>query len=85
LVVTFSVPKSFPRTLSTILLARVLSNFSGSFDVLVLTVSLRGVHFIEHGTVKTVKNKANTPYTILLVGETGWLLAIALAFAGMTK
>ena len=26
---------------------------------------------LKHGIIKTSKNKANTPYTILLVGETG--------------
>jgi Cdc6-like AAA superfamily ATPase len=70
-VVVFPVPKTFPTTLSTILLARTLSNFSGIFDILDLTVSHSGVYFIERGIVKTAKNKANAPYTILLVGETG--------------
>jgi energy-coupling factor transporter ATP-binding protein EcfA2 len=65
------VPKTFPTTLSTILLARALSSFSGIFDILDLTVSHSSVNFIERGIVKTAKNKANAPYTVLLVGETG--------------
>jgi len=74
-VVNFPVPKSFPTTLPTILLARtallVLSNSNSTFGVLILIVSLSGVNCLEHGIVKTSRNKANAPYTILLVGETG--------------
>jgi len=49
----------------------VLSNFNSTLDVLVLTVLLSGANFLEHGIVRTAKNKANAPYTIVLVGETG--------------
>jgi ABC-type multidrug transport system ATPase subunit len=70
-VVIFPVQKTSPATAPAILLARTLSNLSGIFDILVLTISLSGVNFIKRGVVKTAKNKANAPYTILLVGETG--------------
>ena len=74
-VVFFPAPKSFPTTLLTILLAQVilllLSKLSNTSDVLVLTVFLSLVNFLKYGIIRTAKNKANAPYTILLVGETG--------------
>ena len=67
--------ESFPTTLSRFPLAiatlLLLSNFRNIFDVLILTVFFSGIDFLKHGVVKTAKNKANAPYTVLLVGETG--------------
>ena len=50
---------------------RITSNFNDIFDALVLTVVPSEVESLKKGFVKTSKNKANAPYTILLVGETG--------------
>jgi len=44
------------------------SVYSDTFDVSVLTVFLSDVESLKKGTIK---NKANKPYTTLLVGETG--------------
>ena len=80
--VVLPVMNSFPITLSTILLAQApplltpitpsLSSTSNStFYFPVLTVSPSDINSLMHGVVKTAKNNANAPYTILLVGETG--------------
>ena len=72
-VMYFPAPKSSPTTLSSILFAQaillLLSNFSNIADVLALTLFFSLVKFLKHGVVKTAKNKANAPYTILLVGR----------------
>ena len=38
---------------------------------LILTISPSDVESLEKGIIKTSRNKAQAPYTILLVGETG--------------
>ena len=74
------VTKILPIVLLTILPAwagppmtsRFSSDFNKPFDASVLIVFLfSDVDSIKHGIVKTSSNKANRPYTILLVGETG--------------
>jgi len=40
-------------------------------DISVLTVFASDAESLKRGIIKTSKNKANKPYTILLVGETG--------------
>ena len=47
------------------------SVYSDAFDVSVLTVFSSDVASLKKGIIKTSKNKANKPYTIVLVGETG--------------
>ena len=44
---------------------------SNVFDKSVLTVFSSDVGSLKKEIIKTSKNRANTPYTILLVGETG--------------
>ena len=74
--------KSPSANLSTFLLAqagplltpvptRLLSDFNNIIGASVLTISSSDVESLKHGIVKTLKNKANAPYTILLVGEIG--------------
>lgn len=74
------VTKVLPIVLLTILLAwagqpvtpRFSSDFNKPFDAFVLIVILfSDVDSLKRGIVKTSSNKANRPYTILLVGETG--------------
>ena len=36
-----------------------------------LTASTSDIESLRQGVIKTLKNRANAPYTILLVGETG--------------
>ena len=56
------------------------SVFSDAFDVSGLTVFSSDVESLKKGIIKTSKNKANKPYTILLVGETGVGKSSALEF-----
>jgi len=42
-----------------------------TFGASVLTVDSSDVQSLRKGIIKTSKNKARAPYTILLVGETG--------------
>ena len=41
------------------------------FGVSALTIDSSDVESLRKGIINTLKNKAKTPYTILLVGETG--------------
>ena len=50
---------------------RLSSRHDATFNAIVLTALHSDVESIRKAIVKTSKNKANTPYTILLIGETG--------------
>ena len=45
--------------------------FNGIFGASVLTVDSSDVESLRKGIIKTLKHKAQAPYTILLIGETG--------------
>jgi predicted GTPase len=47
------------------------SRFTTTSPILVLTVFSSDIDSLKKGIIKKSKNKANKPYTILLVGETG--------------
>ena len=71
LLVHTEMPRQSMRLLILGIASRLSSMFHNVFDVWVLTVSPSDIESLKKGVVKTFKNRANAPYTILLVGETG--------------
>ena len=63
---------AWARPPATLTISQLSSDFNNASDASVLTVFIfSDVDSIKHGIVKTSKNTASIPYTILLVGETG--------------